>query len=182
MSVQGTIKESFRDTIATVDKEGKRKWLYPNRPKGPLYKLRGYFTWIYLIIFFTLPFFSVNGEPLFLVNVLERKFILFGMIFWPQDFFIFGLGLLIFIVFIALFTVIFGRVFCGWACPQTVFMEMLFRRLEYWIEADAPHQRALNKMSWNREKVLKKSAKYICFYLLSFIICTTLLSYVVGIQ
>jgi cytochrome c oxidase accessory protein FixG len=180
MSVPGTIKESFRDTIATVDKEGKRKWLYPHRPKGPLYNLRTYFTWFYLLIFFTLPFITFNGEPLFLLNVLDRKFILFGMIFWPQDFFIFGIGLLIFIVFIALFTVIFGRIFCGWACPQTIFMEMLFRRLEYWIEGDAPHQKALNKMAWNSEKIFKRILKYTSFYLLSFIICATLLCYMIG--
>ncbi len=182
MPDQGTIKESFRDTIGTVDKEGKRKWLYPTKPKGKLFNKRSYFTVFYLIVFFTLPFLEVNGEPLFLINVLERKFILFGVIFWPQDFFIFGLGLLIFIVFVALFTVIFGRVFCGWACPQTVFMEMLFRRLEYWIEGDASYQKALTKMPMNAEKIAKRGLKYTAFYVLSFIICATLLSYIVGVN
>src|SRR3954469_4344242 len=152
MSVQAPIqKESFRDTIATVDKEGKRKWIYPTKPKGKLYNYRKYLSYFYLLVFFTLPFVKVHGEPLFMFNVLERKFILFGMIFWPQDFFIFGVGMLIFIVFIALFTVIFGRVFCGWACPQTVFMEMLFRRIDSWVLGDAPQQKALKKMSWNSE-------------------------------
>ncbi len=105
-------KESFRDSIATIDNEGKRKWIFPTRPKGKLYDLRKYLSYVYLLVFFGLPFIHMNGEPLFMFNVLERKFILFGMIFWPQDFFIFGLGMLIFIVFIALFTVIFGRIFC----------------------------------------------------------------------
>lgn len=173
-------KESFRDSIATIDEEGKRKWIFPTKPKGKLYNYRKYLSYVYLIVFFTLPFLKFGGDPLFMLNVLERKFILFGMIFWPQDFFIFGLGMLIFIVFIALFTVTFGRIFCGWACPQTIFMEMLFRRIEYWIEGDANYQRALKKMPWNREKILKKGSKYILFFLLSFLIANTFLSYIIG--
>lgn len=174
--------QSFRDSIATIDKEGKRVWMYPTKPNGRLYNLRTYLSWFYLLLFFGLPFIKINGEPLFLINILERKFILFGSIFWPQDFFIFGLGMLIFIVFIALFTVVFGRVFCGWACPQTIFMEMVFRKIEYWIEGDANHQKALKKSSWNREKITKRSVKFILFFLISFLIANTFLSYIIGVD
>jgi cytochrome c oxidase accessory protein FixG len=174
--------ESFRDTIATVDKEGKRTWIYPNKPKGKFHNYRSYATVVFLVVFFALPFIKVHDEPLFLMNILERKFILFGMIFWPQDFFVFGLGMLIFIVFIALFTVIYGRVFCGWACPQTIFMEMIFRKIEYWIEGDANYQRALAKAPWNTEKILKRTSKLLLFFILSFIISSTFLSYIIGID
>jgi cytochrome c oxidase accessory protein FixG len=174
--------QSFRDSIATINQEGKRKWIYPNKPGGRLYNFRIYVSWIYLLIFFGLPFLEINGEPLFMLNVLERKFILFGMIFWPQDFFIFGLGMLIFIVFIALFTVIFGRIFCGWACPQTIFMEMIFRRVEYWIDGDATYQKALKKMPWNRKKIVKRTLKFSLFFILSFIIANTFLSYLIGVK
>ncbi len=179
-NVQNDKDESFRDSIATITKEGKRAWIFPTKPSGKYYNYRTYLSWLYLIVFFGLPFIKLNGEPLFMINVLERKFILFGMIFWPQDFFIFGLGMLIFIIFIALFTVIFGRVFCGWACPQTIFMEMLFRKIEYWIEGDATYQKALKKQAWNKEKILKKGTKYILFFLLSFLIANTFLSYLIG--
>lgn len=178
----GPDQQSFRDTIATVDEQGKRKWIYPTKPKGKLYDLRKYLSYLYLVVFFGLPFIKVNGDPFFLFDVTQGKFILFSMIFWPQDFFIFGLGMLIFIVFIALFTVIFGRVFCGWACPQTIFMEMLFRRIEYWIIGDANHQRALKKMPWNKEKITKTTLKYIFFFGLSFLIANTFLSYVIGLD
>lgn len=178
----GKKQESFRDSIATIDSEGKRAWIFPKKPKGKLYNLRGYLSWFYLIVLFGLPFIKVNGEPLFLINIIERKFILFSVIFWPQDFFIFGLGMLIFIVFIALFTVIFGRVFCGWACPQTIFMEMLFRKIEYWIEGDASYQKALKKAPWNREKIIKRVTKYISFFILSFIIANVFLSYIIGMD
>ncbi len=174
--------EEFRDHIGTIDENGKRKWLFPYKQKGKLFNYRKYLSYLYFFVFFSLPFIKVHGEPLFLINILERKFILFGMIFWPQDFFIFGLGLLIFIVFIALFTVIFGRVFCGWACPQTVFMEMLFRRIEYWIDGDAPHQKALKSRPLNADKILKRTFKYFLFFLLSFLIANTFFSYIIGID
>lgn len=179
---KGKYNESFRDTIATIDKEGKRAWIFPKKPKGKLYNLRSYLSWFYIIALFGIPFIKVNGEPLFLINIIERKFVLFGMIFWPQDFFIFGLGMLIFIVFIALFTVIFGRVFCGWACPQTIFMEMLFRKIEYWIEGDATHQKALKQAPWSKDKFIKRSIKYFLFFILSFLIANVFLSYIIGMD
>ena len=182
MSDQIAGQNSFRDKVATVDKKGKRVWLFPQQPEGKFYNLRKIFTAVYLLFFFGLPFLKVNGHPLFLINILERKFILFGQIFWPQDFFIFALGMIVFIVFVALFTVVFGRVFCGWACPQTIFMEMVFRRIEYLIEGNSAKQKLLAKAKWNTEKVLRKAGKWIAFWLLSFIIANTFLAYIVGVD
>jgi cytochrome c oxidase accessory protein FixG len=173
-------EESFRDSIATINEQGKRAWIYAQKPKGKLYNLRSIFSWVYLIVFFTLPLIKFHGDPLFLINILERKFILFGVIFWPQDTFIFVLGMLTFIVFIIVFTVIFGRIFCGWACPQTIFLEMVFRKIEYWIEGDASHQKALNKLPWNAEKIRKKGLKILVFFFVSFLIANTFLSYIIG--
>ena len=136
-----SLDQTFRDAVSTISKEGNRNYVNPQKPVGKLYNLRSYFSYFYLILFFTLPFIKVEGEPLFLFNVLERKFIFFGKIFWPQDFFIFGLTMITFIVFIILFTAAFGRLFCGWVCPQTIFMEMFFRKLEYMIEGDAAQQK-----------------------------------------
>jgi cytochrome c oxidase accessory protein FixG len=174
--------ESFRDKVATIDNKGKRVWLFPTKPAGKLFGLRIWATAIYLVIFFGLPFVKVNGHPFFLVNVLQRKFILFGQIFWPQDFFIFALGMVVFIIFIALFTVVFGRVFCGWACPQTVFMEIVFRRIEYWIEGNAAEQKLLAKAKWSTDKVVKKTSKWLAFWIVSFIIAHTFLAYIIGVD
>ncbi|MDP1745825.1 MAG: cytochrome c oxidase accessory protein CcoG [Bacteroidota bacterium] len=174
--------ESFRDSIATIDKEGDRAWIYAQKPKGKLYNKRTILSIIYLLIFFSLPFIKVDGDPLFLANIAERKFILFGAIFWPQDLFLFVIGMLTFMVFIVLFTVVFGRVFCGWACPQTIFMEMVFRKIEYWIEGDASHQKALNKKKWDADKIIKKTSKISIFFLVSFIIANTFLAYMISID
>ncbi|MBV8254721.1 MAG: cytochrome c oxidase accessory protein CcoG [Chitinophaga sp.] len=171
---------TFRDHIATVDKQGKRKWIFAKQPKGRFYNIRTILSIFYFIAFFSLPFISINGRPLFMLNVLEGKFILFGAIFWPQDFFIFGLAMLAFILFIVLFTMAFGRLFCGWACPQTIFMEMLFRRIEYWIEGDAAAQQMLANAPWTMNKILRKTAKHVLFYGLSFLIANIFLAYIIG--
>lgn len=175
-------KGSFRDSVATISKEGTRNFINPKKPKGRLYNLRTRFSIFYLIIFFSLPFIKVNDEPLLMLNILERKFIIFGMIFWPQDFFIFGIGMLTFIVFVILFTVVFGRIFCGWACPQTIFMEMVFRKIEYWIDGDSAQQKQLKAMSWNGEKIRKRVIKFIAFFLISFIIANFFLAYIISMD
>lgn len=176
------IDESFRDSIATIDQKGKRAWIYPKKPDGVLYKWRTYVSFLLLAILFGLPFIKVNGAPLMLFNILERRFIIFGLNFFPQDFYLFGLTMVTFILFIVLFTVAFGRLFCGWACPQTIFMEMVFRKIEYWIEGDGNDQRKLNAMPWNAEKIRKKTAKLSIFYVISFLIGNTFLAYIIGID
>ena len=172
--------ETFRDSIATINKEGKRNWIFAQQPKGKLYNARSIVSIFYLVLFFTLPFVRINGAPFFLFNILERRFVFFSVTFWPQDFFIFGIGMLTFILFIVLFTVVFGRVFCGWVCPQTIFMEMVFRKIEYWIEGDASHQRMLEKAPYNTDKIIKRVSKHLIFLSVSFIIANTFLAYIIG--
>src|SRR5688572_20937574 len=155
-----TDTEAYRDTISTVDKDGKRVWVYPKKPKGKLYNYRKLVSYGFLALLFAGPFLKINDLPVLMLNLPERKFIIFGMIFWPQDFFILLLGFMAFIVFIILFTIVFGRVFCGWVCPQTIFLEMIFRRIEYWIEGDFTKQKALDRQELNFEKLWKKSAKH----------------------
>lgn len=176
------IDQSFRDSVATIDKKGKRNFLFPKKPKGKLYRLRTVASLFYLAIFFTLPFIKLGGQPLFLFNVLQRKFILFGQIFWPQDFFIFAIGFLASMIFIIVFTVVFGRVFCGWACPQTIFMEMVFRKIEFWLDGDAQKQRQLKSMPWNGYKIRKRITKMAVFYAISFVIANFFLSYIIGMD
>lgn len=174
--------EAFRDSISTITEHGKRNWIFAKRPKGRLYNARTALSIVYLLVFFTLPWLKVNGEPLFMFNLIERKFILFGVIFWPQDFFLFVVGMLTFLVFVVLFTVVFGRVFCGWVCPQTIFMEMVFRKIEYWIEGDAEKQKYLSNSKWNGEKILKRGGKFIAFFTVSFIIANYFLAYLLGMD
>ncbi|MEZ4825213.1 MAG: cytochrome c oxidase accessory protein CcoG [Bacteroidia bacterium] len=174
--------EAFRDTIGTVDQEGKRRWIYPKKPGGKYHRRRVGVSIVLLSLLFLGPILKWNGQPMFLFNILERKFIIFGLTFWPQDFHLFVLAMLSFMVFVVLFTVVFGRVWCGWACPQTIFMEMVFRKIEYWIEGDRNQQVKLNAAPWNSEKILKKGSKLLIFYAISFLIANTLMAYLIGLD
>lgn len=172
---------NFRDQSSTLSEDGKkREWIYPKVVKGKLYQYRSVLSYFFLSLLFAAPFLKLNGEQLVLLNVLERKFVFFGIIFWPQDFYLFVLALLTFIVFIVLFTVVFGRVFCGWACPQTIFLEMVFRKIEHWIEGDAIKQKKLDESPLNTEKVIKKTLKHLLFLAVSFIIANIFLSYLIS--
>lgn len=173
---------SFRDHIGTVDKLGKRIWLYPLKPKGKLYNLRTLVSVFQIGILVGLPFLKIEGNPALMLNVLERKLFFFGFIFRPQDSFLLALLVITFFLFIVLFTVIFGRVWCGWLCPQTIFMEMIFRKIEYWIEGDSSKQKLLNAAPWGGSKTIKKLSKYFIFYALSFIISNIFLAYIIGVD
>jgi len=177
-----TDQDAFRDSIATVDDSGKRVWMYPKKPSGRYYNARTWVSAILLLILFGLPLLKVNGQPFILLNVLERHFILFGIPFMPQDFHLFVLAMLTFIVGIVLFTVVFGRLFCGWVCPQTIFMEMVFRKIEYWIEGDANAQRRLNAAPWTRDKIIKKAGKQLIFFAIAVLVANTFLSYLIGLD
>lgn len=170
----------FRDTIGVLDKKGGVKRMYPKSVDGVLFKARNAFGLTLVAFLFAAPFVQINGQQALLFNVLERKFVIFGQIFFPQDFYIFALAMLTFLVFIILFTVVFGRVFCGWACPQTVFLELIFRRIEFWIEGDANAQRRLNEGKWTTEKIWKKTLKHTIFWIVSFSIANIFLAYLVG--
>jgi cytochrome c oxidase accessory protein FixG len=173
---------SFRDRIATVDREGKRNWVYAKKPKGKLFNWRRITAIGLLLFFFAAPFIKYKGEPILLLNILERKFILFGVVFWPQDFHLVVLSIITLLVFIVLFTVIYGRLFCGWVCPQTIFMEFVFRRIEYMIEGDAAAQKRLDKGPWDFNKIWRKTLKQTVFFLISFVTANIFLSYIVGMD
>ena len=173
-------EEEFRDSIATVTKEGKRKWIYPKKPSGKFYTARSILSVFLLAFLFGAPFIKINGHPFIIFNVIDRKFILFGIPFGPHDMHLFALAMIAVIVSIFLFTVVYGRLFCGWICPQTIFLEMVFRKIEYWIEGDFKKQRALNDAPMSGMKFLKKSSKQIIFFSISFLIANTFLAYIIG--
>lgn len=174
--------DDFRDHLATADSSGRRRWLYPKKPAGNFYRYRTWVSWLLLAILFVGPFVKIHDHPLLMVNIVERRFSILGQIFWPQDTVIFAVAMLLFLTSIIVFTSAFGRLWCGWTCPQTLLMELVFRKLEYWIDGDAPQQRRLARSPWTKQKILKRAAKHSLFLALSFVIGNTLLSYIIGID
>ena len=172
--------EAFRDTIGTIDEGGNRKFIFPKKPSGRFYDYRKIVSYVLLAILIANPFIKVNGNQFMMFNVMERRFNIFGFPFWPQDFYLFVISMLVGVVFIILFTVVFGRIFCGWICPQTIFLEMVFRRIEYWIDGDRGAQSRLARQEWNAEKIRKRLIKWTVFFLISFGIANIFLAYLVG--
>lgn len=172
--------EAFRDHIGTLDEEGKRKFIFPKKPNGKFYRYRKYVSYFLLLGLIANPFVKINGNQFMLFNVIERRFNIFGFPFWPQDFYIFVMVMITMVVFVILFTVVFGRIFCGWICPQTIFLEMVFRRIEYWIDGDRGAQIRLQKQVWNTEKIRKRLVKWTLFFVISFFIANIFLAYIIG--
>jgi len=171
---------SYRDKISTVGTDGKRLYIYPKKPKGRFTTWRYIVGLILMTFLIAAPLIKIHDEPLVMLNFLERKFIILGAVFWPQDTFLMMLMMVSFLVFILLFTATLGRIFCGWLCPQTIFLELIFRRIEYWIDGDAPKQKKLAKQSWNGEKIIKRLLKWSIFYIISFILINIMLWYFMG--
>lgn len=165
---------------SSVEADGKRRWLYPLLRKGAFYKYRSIVSYVLLVFLFASPYLKVNGHQFMLFNIIERKFILFGQVFWPQDFFIFVLAMLLVLISIVLFTIAFGRVFCGWICPQTIFLEMVFRKIEVWIEGEPLVRKKLDEGPWTQDKIIKKTTKHFLYVLISFFISNTFLAYIIG--
>lgn len=177
-----TTEPTFRDSISTVDEQGKRIYLFPKKPKGRYYNRRKIVGWILMTILFGMPFIKMNGSPLFLFHVIKREFILFGVHFWPQDSYLFAIAMISLLVGIVLFTAVYGRFWCGWTCPQTVFLEVLFRPIEYLIDGDRNAQIKLKAAPWNFDKIWKRLFKNGIFIFLSVLIANALLAWVIGID
>ncbi len=172
--------ETFRNELGSIARDGRRKWIYARQPGGRLYRARTLLS-VFLLAFLMLaPFVTVHGQPLMLLNVLERRFVLLGVVFRPQDFYLVVLVALAALVTLVLSTVVVGRVWCGWLCPQTIFMEMVFRKLEYFVEGSAEQQLRRNRGPWTVDKTLRKTIKHVVFLALSFLIANVFLAWIVG--
>jgi len=179
-TLQGVDWRDFRDHIATADQDGRRRWLYPKAPAGVWHRRRAGFALFLIVLMFAGPWIRIQGNPLLLFNLVERRFSILGQIFWPQDSVVFAVAMLVFISGIVVFTVAFGRLWCGWACPQTVMMEMVFRKVEYLIDGDSAAQRALAAAPWTASKIGRRLFKHGVFFGLSFVVGNTLLAYIIG--
>ena len=172
--------DSFRDSISTISEDGKRNYVFPKKPSGPYYEKRKLLSYLLLVVLIAAPFIKINGNQFLLFNIIERRFNIFGLPFWPQDFYLFVMSMIVGVVGLTLFTVAFGRIFCGWFCPQTIFMEMVFRRIEYWIDGDRGSQLRLDRQKWDAEKIRKRLTKWTIFFIFSFFIANVFLAYLIG--
>ena len=172
--------DTFRNELASIAQDGRRRWIYARQPAGRLYRARTIVSAGLLAFLLLAPFVRVHGQPLMLLNVLERRFVLLGVVFRPQDFYLIVLIALTALVTLVLSTVVVGRIWCGWLCPQTVFMEMVFRRIEYAIDGSAEQQVRRDRHRWTKERLIRTVSKHAIFFALSFVIANVFLSWIIG--
>ncbi len=176
------IKELPEERLASTDERGKRVYLFPADVRGKYHTRRMMFQWILMALFVVLPWIQINGHPAILLDIAQRRFAIFGMTFWAHDapmlVFVFGsvfLG-------VSLITAVWGRIWCGWACPETVFVERLYRQIERWIEGNAVQRKRLSDGPWTGEKLLKKGAKWAVFTFISWQLAHAFLAYFIGTE
>jgi len=169
-----------RDHLSTVAQDGHRVWVYPEDIRGDFQRRRQWTAWSLLALLFAGPWLRIDGEPVLMLNVVDREFAILGQVFFPEDTFLFAWTMVTAFVTLIVITVVFGRVFCGWVCPQTVFLEFVFRPLERWIEGKPSQQRRLDEGPWDWNKIWRKGLKWGVFFGVSFAIANTFLAYIVG--
>ena len=170
-------RELHEHRLTTVDKAGHRVYVHPEEVSG-VYKNRRLIVYIFLVvIYIVVPWIRVNGQQMFLLNLPERKFVLFGQLFWGHDapFLLFFFGLFVFLI--AVITAIWGRIWCGWACPQTVFIDVLFRKIETLVEGNSFRRKSLDLAPWSTQKIFKRALKHFLYGVVSWILANTFLAY-----
>ncbi|MBN9399317.1 MAG: cytochrome c oxidase accessory protein CcoG ['Candidatus Kapabacteria' thiocyanatum] len=172
--------ERFRNELGSIYRDGRRKWIFARKPSGPFYRWRTVLGWLLLAFLVLSPFIEVNGHQFMLFDLFERRFVILGMVFWPQDIWLLVLLFLTGIVSLVLFTATLGRIWCGWLCPQTIFMEMVFRKIEWMIDGPPAEQVRRTNGPWTKERILRTVAKQSIFFAISFGIANVFLAYLIG--
>ena len=170
-----------RQSLATIRADGSREFLFPADTQGRYTRARKYSAFALIAFYLSLPWIKINGYPAVFLDVAERRFHLFGITLAAQDlwlmfFVITGLGFSLFFV-----TALLGRIWCGWACPQTVFLDHVYRRIERWIDGDAVKRRALRNAPLSAGKVVRRVTKHALYLLVSAAITHLFLAYFVSV-
>lgn len=172
----GTPPSAPGRVLSTLNQDGTRRWLRPRLSPGRFLNARFVVGWALIVVFVLIPHLRMANRPLVLIDVIHRQFTLFGKTFLATDLIFLTFFLVGLIVSVFLVTAVLGRVWCGWACPQTVYLELLFRPLEQWLEGGPSQQRRLDREGPNARRVLKN----VLFFFISGFLAHTFLAYFVG--
>ncbi|NQW30485.1 MAG: cytochrome c oxidase accessory protein CcoG [Ignavibacteria bacterium] len=172
--------ERFRAEMASIASDGRRRWVYARQVHGFFTRWRTVLSWLLLGFLFLAPHVKIGGHQFLLFNILEREFVFFGIPFWPNDFYLVAVLFLTGIITVVLITATVGRIWCGWLCPQTVFMEMVFRKIEWWIDGPPKQQALMHAGGWTSTRIWKTALKIFVFFAISFAIANTFLAYIIS--
>ena len=170
----------FRETLYTVDSQGNRKWVYAAQLYGYFKKRRAVVGGFLILLYISLPWIPINGTQAVFLDIANRRFTFFGTTFWATDTIFMLLTLASLGVSLFFFTSLFGRVWCGWACPQTVFLDFIFRPIEHFIEGPPSRRQRLDAAGWTKHKILIKGTKFLVFAFICWWMASTALAYFIG--
>lgn len=164
--------------LSTLEKDGSRRWLYPRLSPGHYWKARRLVGYGLIILFVLLPHWTINGKPAILLDLLHRQFSFFGLTLLPTDTLLLALFMMSVFLTIFLLTALYGRVWCGWACPQTVYLEYVFRPIERFFDSTTGKGGKPSALApgWRR------SLKFVAYLLVSMFLAHTFLAYFVGVD
>lgn len=166
--------------LSTLTAEGKRRWLYPTLSRGRFLKWRGIVAWVLIAAYLAMPIVRINGRPAILLDLLHREFTILGTTFYPTDTVLLMLLFIGTLVAIVLVTALLGRVWCGWACPQTVYMEFVFRPIERLFEGAEHRRKRRDEGPLTFDKAWRKTTKWAAFTVISLLLAHSLVAYFVG--
>src|SRR5690606_33755634 len=164
--------------LSTMTADGSRRWLRPRPSSGKFAARRRILAYALIALYTALPFVRVGGQPAMLFDVSARRFTVFGFTFLPTDTVLLALTLVTIFVAIFLVTALWGRVWCGWACPQTVYMEFIFRPIERLFEGT----RGRGGNPRVPPSTARKLGKYAVYFVICFVLANTFLAYFVGVE
>lgn len=168
------------DSVTTFGSTGQHQILHPAHADGPFYKARLLVGLVLISVFLALPWIPIGGAPAIFFDLAAQRFHLFGLTFVTQDlwlafFLISGVGFGLFAI-----TALLGRVWCGWACPLTVFLDTV-RRVERWLEGDAPTRKRLDSEPWTFGKTIRRGLKHVAMLGLAAVLAHGFLAYFVSL-
>ncbi len=181
-SVDDALRLGENETQPTIGEGGKRNWIYAREITGFFTRRRHGVAWLLLFVYLGVPWLRWDGVPLFQVDVFSQRLLLLGNYYYAQDIRLFLPGFLAFIVFVFLFTAKWGRVWCGWACPQTVFLQFVFAPVEEWVEGRSFVRKARDRQGFSWDWAWRKVVKHALFLLISAVIGNTALAYFWGVN
>ena len=168
------------DLLYSLSADGARRFMHPVVRKGRFWRIRRDIAYALVVLFGALPFISVGGYPAILFDLSARRFHVFGATFHPTDNLLlaaFGFGVVVTVFFVGS---TFGRMWCGFGCPQTVYLEFIFRPIERLVEGGPSAQRSLDNAPWSRRKLTLKATKWLLWTGVALAMSATFVAYFTG--
>ncbi|MEM1350128.1 MAG: cytochrome c oxidase accessory protein CcoG [Myxococcota bacterium] len=174
------VLQAPEEVLSTMHQDGRRRWMYPKQSKGRYLTARRMVGWTLIVLFLALPIIPIRGRPAIFLDIVHRKFALFGLSFFATDTLLLMTFGFITLASILLVTAMLGRVWCGWACPQTVYMEFLFRPVERFFEGKEAARKKRDAGPWTADKLWRKAGKYVVYTAIALVLAHTFVAYFVS--